>query len=91
MNTITKKFIKYLKERQVLHYVCTSCGYSQGHPIVYCPKCPGKIYLKKETEYEFFRRNKEVRNSVYYKHLCSNDISWIEWREIIDNIKGGLS
>ena len=91
MEIITKKFIKYLKERKIHHYVCTKCGYSQGHPIVYCPKCPHRMVVKEETQYEHFIRNEDVINSVYYKHLCSNDISWIEWREIIDNIKGGLS
>lgn len=84
-----------MKGLKVQHYVCNSCGYSQGHQIIYCPKCPSKMTFRTETQYDDFRRDKQARNCLYYKDLCmklnkGKYINWDIWDEIVKKVKSNL-
>lgn len=44
-------------------YQCKTCGYGQGHQIVFCPKCGGKIeYLMNISSKDLGRINQESRD-----------------------------
>jgi|ERR1035437_6008283 hypothetical protein len=62
--------IDYLREQKVsIVFVCLNCGYHEGHQIVYCPKCPGKmIILRNTNELELLKRHRDLTKS-YYDHI----------------------
>jgi predicted nucleic-acid-binding Zn-ribbon protein len=87
---IVERLVMHLKNKIVTHFVCGNCGYTQSHQIVFCPKCPGKMWIKDETELEYFKRDKNIQNNLYYKHLLNDEcgyINWSDWYKIIDMIK----
>jgi hypothetical protein len=53
---------------------CSSCGYLTIHPLIYCPKCPGRFspviitrerYLERKAE---FKIKEEQENSLFNSH-----------------------
>ena len=40
---------------------CTSCGYLVIHPLIYCPKCPGRIFPVIISKEEYFERMAEFK------------------------------
>ena len=88
---IVERLVMCLKQKVVTHYVCDKCGYSQDHQIVFCPKCPGKMRIKDETELQNFKRDINAKNNLHYKHLLDDEIgyiNWANWYKIVEMIKG---
>ena len=88
---VAKKFIKHLKEIKVQFLVCNLCGYRQGHPIIYCPKCPGKMRLMTESEYTYFCRKRDPENAISYKWRCAKFtdeqyISQADWKKVVKQV-----
>ncbi|MCK4823164.1 hypothetical protein KA005_45810 [bacterium] len=86
-----EKLTTWLKQSKMQCLVCSSCGYSQGHPITYCPKCPGKMHYIVSSEYAYFLRIKSPKNNLWYKYHCTSllgldRLSMSEWQDIVEEI-----
>jgi len=92
-----KKYINWLKTKcTVSIYRCNVCHYSQGHPIVYCSKCSGRmVHIKNEPYLESFKEEYAEdhygeKSLLFYKHeftrLLNKEISWNDWYEVVDKI-----
>ena len=60
-------FIEWLRNNKHSIYRCIKCGHSQGHQIVYCPKCPNKMIYKKGETLEQAFKYEAITNETYYK------------------------
>lgn len=89
---VAKKLTVYLKQRKMQHLICNSCGYTQGHPINYCPKCPGKMSLITYPEYNYFIGLDHPYGSLWYKYSCATllGVDYVtiqQWHDIVTEIK----
>lgn len=85
-------FIGWLRNNRQTVYRCDQCGYYQGHQIIYCPKCSGKMQYKKNETLEQAFRYDAINNQSYYKYrfLEVSGIHYLttdQWAETVELIK----
>jgi len=84
MNDNYNIFIDILKKEKK-EYKCNMCGYSQGHQIIYCPKCPGKMKQTITAELENFKKN-PIEYKYKYTSLFSVTLTNDKWLKIAKEI-----
>ena len=87
-SVIVKEFSNWLKNTiGAPCYRCKSCGYSQGHQINYCPKCPNSdiFYEKGLHQWDQLKYNSLDTYEFHFKNLVQNKflngeyLNWDQW------------
>lgn len=89
---VAEQFIKHFKQIKVYNQVCNLCGHAQGHPLTYCPVCPGKMKIIMYSELRHFMKLENPAHNFWYKYRCAglihkDHLSTVEWQAIIHEIR----
>jgi hypothetical protein len=99
---IVKKWLK--EEITSSIYICENCGFTDGHRLIYCPKCPTELtHLKNVSDWDMIKyddlknffsislRGRRMHHMMSLEKKYEIEISSDEWAKIIKRIKEDFS